>query len=170
VRAQLIGYSDADWAGCEVSRISTSGSLVLLNGPAIYWRSKRQSIVTMSTSEAELVALTELSLQVKWLRNLAIDDLKLSLSVTPLFCDNNSIVTLAKDPIASDRTKYIDVRHRKVQEVVEQKEIQVKWIPTDEQAADILTKPLPRPTFLKLKEQLQVKAKPGDSKKNTKGL
>jgi hypothetical protein len=96
--------------------------------------------------------------------------LKLSLSVTPLFCDNNSTVFLATDPIASDRTKHIEVRHRKVQELVEQKEIQVNWIPADEQAADILTKPLPRPTYLKLKEQLQVQAKPGDSSKNIKGL
>jgi hypothetical protein len=113
----------------------------------------------MHTTEAELVTLTELSLQVKWLRNLAIDDLKLSLSVTPLFCDKNSTVTLANDPMPSDETKHIKVRHRKVQELVEQKEIRAKWIPTDE-PADILTKPLPRPTFLKLKEQLQVQAKP----------
>jgi hypothetical protein len=70
----LIGYSDADCAGCEVTKKSTSGLLVLLYGSPIYWRSRRQPIVTMSTTEAELVALTELSLQGKWLRNLAIDD------------------------------------------------------------------------------------------------
>jgi hypothetical protein len=152
----LTGYSDADWAGCEVTRKSTSGILIYLNGSPIYWRSKRQPIVTMSSTEAELVALTELSLQAKWLKNLATQDLKLSLSVTPLLCDNNSTVTLAKDPIASDRTKHIEVRHRKVQELVESKEVEVKWIPTEEQTADILTKPLARPTFIKLKKQLQV--------------
>jgi hypothetical protein len=54
----LIGYSDADWAGCEVTRRSTSGLLVLFNGSPIYWRSRRQPIVTMSTTEAELVALS----------------------------------------------------------------------------------------------------------------
>jgi transposase InsO family protein len=154
----LTGYSDADWAGCEVTRKSTSGILIYLNGSPVYWRSKRQPIVTMSSTEAELVALTELSLQVKWLKNLATHDLNLPLSVTPLLCDNNSTVTLAKDPIASDRTKHIEVRHRKVQELVETKEVEVKWIPTEEQAADILTKPLARPTFMKLKEQLQVQA------------
>jgi hypothetical protein len=132
----LTGYSDADWAGCEVTRKSTSGILIYLNGSPIYWRSKRQPIVTMSSTGAELVA----------------QDLKLSLSVTPLLCANNSTVTLAKDPIASDRPKHIEVRHRKVQELVESKEVEVKWIPTEEQAADILTKPLARPTFIKLKK------------------
>jgi hypothetical protein len=110
----------------------------------------------MSSAEAELVALTELSLQVNWLKNLATQDLKLSLPVTPLLCDNNSTVTLAKDPIASGRTKHIEVRHRKVQELVESKEVQVNRIPNEEQAADILTKPLPRLAFMKFKEQLQV--------------
>jgi hypothetical protein len=65
-------------------------------------------------------------------------------------------VTLAKDPISSDRTKHIEVRHRKVQELVESKEVEVTWVPTGRQTADILTKPLPKPAFIKLKKQLQV--------------
>jgi hypothetical protein len=76
--------------------------------------------------------------------------------VTPLLCDNNSIVTVAKDRIASDRTKHVEVRHRKVQELVESQEVEVNWNPTEDQAADILTESLPRPEFMKLKEQLQV--------------
>jgi hypothetical protein len=123
---RLTGYSDADWAGCEVNRKSISGMVIYWNGSPIYWQSKREPIVTMSSTEAGLVALTELSLQVKWLKNLATHDLKLTLSVTPLLCDNNSTVTLAKDPIASDRSKHIEVRHRKVQELVESKEVEVK--------------------------------------------
>jgi hypothetical protein len=85
--------------------------------------------------------------------------LKLFLSEPPLFCDNSSTVTLAKDPIASDRIKHIEVRHCKVQVFVEEKEMQVEWIPTSEQAADIFTKFLPRPTFKKFKKQLQVLVK-----------
>jgi histone deacetylase 1/2 len=110
----------------------------------------------MSTTEAELVALTELALQVKWLRNLLTEDIQVPFQVTPLLCDNSSTVTLAKDPISSYRTKHIEVRYRKVQELVESKEVQVKWIPTDEQMADVFTKPLPRPAFNKFKKQLQV--------------
>jgi hypothetical protein len=121
--------------------------------------------VTMSTTEAELGALTELSLQVNWIKNLAQEDLNLPITVTPLLCDNNSTVTLAKDSISSDRTKHIEVRHRKVQELVEAKEIEVKWIPTEDQAADILTKPLPRPAFEMFKKQLQVLVKTEDQVK-----
>jgi hypothetical protein len=58
--------------------------------------------------------------------------------------------------IASNRTKHIKVRHRTVQDLVESKEVEVKWIPTEDQAADILTKSLPRPVFMKFKEPLQV--------------
>lgn len=152
----LTGYSDADWANCEVTRKSTSGIIVYLNNAPVYWRSKRQPIVTMSTTEAELVALTELALQVKWLRNMLSEDIRIPFHATPLLCDNNSTVTLAKDPIASDRTKHIEVRHRKVQQLVETKEVEVIWVPTEKQRADVLTKPLPRPAFIKLKEQLQV--------------
>lgn len=63
----MTGYSDADWANCETTRRSTSGIIVYFNESPIYWRSRRQKIVTMSSTEAEFVALTELSLQVIWL-------------------------------------------------------------------------------------------------------
>jgi hypothetical protein len=83
-------------------------------------------------------------------------DLQIQFKAAPLHCDNNSTVTLAKDPISSDRTKHIEVRHRRVQELVESKEIEIHWVPTDKQTADIFTKTLPKPAFLKLKKQLQV--------------
>jgi hypothetical protein len=127
---------------------------IYLNRSPIYWRSKRQPIVTMSSTEIEQAPSKELSLRVKWLKISATQDLKLSLSVT-LLCDNNSTVTLAKDPIASDRTKHIELGHRQVQELVESQEVRVKWIPTEDQAADILTSSLPRPAFMKFKERRQ---------------
>jgi hypothetical protein len=98
----LIGSRDADWANCEETRKSTSGIIICLNNSPNYWRSKRQPIVTMSTTEAELVTLTELALQVKWLKHMLTQDLRITIGATPLYCDNSSTVTLAKDPISSD--------------------------------------------------------------------
>jgi hypothetical protein len=109
---QLTGYSDADWANCEMTRKSTSGIVIHMNNAPVYWRSKRQPIVTMSSTEAELVVLTEQALQVRWVKSLITQDLRIQLKATPLYCDNNSTVTLAKDPISSVRTKHIEVRHR----------------------------------------------------------
>jgi hypothetical protein len=110
----------------------------------------------MSTTEAELVALTELALQVRWLKHMLTQDLRITIGATPLYCDNSSTVTLAKDPISSDRTKHIEDRHRKFQELVESKGVEVTWVPMDKQVADIFTKSLPKPEFIKLKRQLQV--------------
>jgi hypothetical protein len=110
----------------------------------------------MSSAEAELVALTELALQMNWLKSLLTQDLQIQVKATPLYSDNNSTVTLAKDSISSDRPKHIEVRHGKVQQLVESKEIGIHWVPTDKQTADILKKSLPKPAFLKLKKQLQV--------------
>jgi hypothetical protein len=153
---QPTGYSDADWANCEMTRESTSGIVIYLNNAPVHWRSKRQPIVTMSSTEAELVALTELALQVKWLKSLVTQDLHIQLKATPLYCDNNSTVTLAQDPISSDRTEHIEVRRRKVQELVESKEVEVCWEPTDKQTADMIALSLPKLAFLKMKKQVQV--------------
>jgi hypothetical protein len=119
----------------------------------------------MSSTEAELIALTDFALQVKWIKHLLIHDLQLPFKTTQLICDNKSTVTLAKDPISSDRTKHIEVRHRKVQELVESKEIKVTWVSTDEQRTDISTKPLPKPAFTKFKTHLQVQGEDEVEKK-----
>jgi hypothetical protein len=152
----LIGYSDADWENCDESRKSTSGSTTCLNKAPIYSRFKRQPIASMSTTEAELVALIELTLQVKLLKHTHTQDLCVTIGATPLYCDNSSTATLAKDLISSDRTKHIEVCHRKVQELEKSKEVEVTLEPTDKQVADIFTKSLPKPAFIKLKRQLQV--------------
>jgi hypothetical protein len=111
------------------------------------------------------VTLTELSLQVKWLKNLAQEDRSFPISVTPPFCDNNSTINRTKDPISSDRTKHIEVRHCKVQELVEANGIEVTWIPTEDQVADVHTKPMANPASEKCKIQLQVLVKTEDQVK-----
>jgi hypothetical protein len=153
---ELKGYSDADFAGCSTTSKSTSGIAILFRGQPVYWRSKRQPIVTSSTTEAELVALNLCALQVQWLKLLLGEDLGVGPLKAKLYCDNQSTVSVAHNPIASDRSRHINVKHRKVQELIENQVMDVEWISTTDQVADILTKQMPRRQFEYLRTKLHV--------------
>jgi hypothetical protein len=128
----------------------------MFRGQPVYWRSKRQPIVTSSTTEAELVALNLCALQVQWLKLLLGDDLGVGPLQAKLYCDNQSTVTVAHNPIASDRSRHINVKHRKVQELIEHQVLSVEWISTADQVADILTKQMTRKQFEYLRSKLHV--------------
>jgi hypothetical protein len=136
-------YSDADFAGEIDQRKSTSGMAVVMNGGAVMWRSKLQSIVTTSTCEAEYVAASEAAKEVLWLSKLLceIDGQyrKLTLRV-----DNQSALTLMKQHHAgtSGRTKHIDVVYHFLRDRVIRQDIDVDFVATEEQKADGLTKVL----------------------------
>jgi hypothetical protein len=150
------GYSDADFAGCSKTSKSTSGIVILYCGQPVYWRSKRQPIVTSSTTEAELVALNLCALQVLWLKLMLGTDLGVGPMRADLKCDNQSTVAVAHNPIASDRSRHINVKHRKVQELISQQVMSVTWVPTTEQLADILTKQMARPQYERLRRLLHL--------------
>jgi hypothetical protein len=150
------GYSDEDFAGCSKTSKSTSGVVILFCGQPVHWRSKRQPIVTSSTTEAELVALNLCALQVQWLKLMLGNDLGVDPLKALLYCDNKSTVTVSRNPISSDRSRHIAVKYRKIQELVEKQVMSVAWIPTKEQLADILTKQLPRAQFESLRAKLRV--------------
>jgi hypothetical protein len=152
----LIAYSDSDHGGDIETRKSTTGTLILFYGNVVYWRSKRQPIVTSSSTEAELVATSATALQLKWLKHLINEDMKQNTASVTLYCDNEATVKLAKDPIASDRTKHIEIRHRKIQEFIEEGVMRIDWVSTTDQLADILTKALDRKTFEALRARLGI--------------
>ena len=131
-KAMLLGYSDADCAGCTVSARSTSGMVITYQGMPIYWRSKRQPIVTVSTAESELVALTEAALQTQWLKMLLEEDFHIAVE-NKLLCDNRATTGIAEDPICSNKTRHILVRYKKVQEYVDEKKTKVEGISTSRQ-------------------------------------
>ena len=152
---KVIGYADADYAGCCDTRKATSGMALFVNGSLVKWRTKRQPITATSTTEAELIALTACALDTEWLR-LILEDMKVSAKLVELKCDNQSAELVARNPIASDRTRHIEIRHRKVQELVEQKRMTVSWISTKDQVADVFTKPLPKDLFELFRTKLGV--------------
>ena len=107
-------FSDADWAGDPTDRKSTTGILVFLSSSPISWSSKKQSIVSRSSTEVEYHALTSTAAELAWLRTI-FKELKLFLPHVPiLWCDNNSTIALAYNLVFHSRTKYIEVDYHYV--------------------------------------------------------
>ena len=122
---ELQGYSDADWAGDITSRKSTSGYLFQLGGGIISWRSKRQNIVALSSTEAEYISLTLASQKAIWLRRLLSSiGFKQSTAMT-LYEDNQGALGLSRNPINHARTKHIDIKYHFIREAVESKEVEL---------------------------------------------
>jgi hypothetical protein len=143
----LSAFSDADWAGDPNDRRSTSGLLVFLDNNPITWSAKKQLTVSRSSTEAEYRALASASVELCWLRTL-IKNLGLYLYDPPiLWCDNVSALAIASNPVFHARTKHVEVDFHFIRERVLRKDLQVKFVSTVDQLADIFTKGLPSPRF-----------------------
>ena len=153
----LIGYSDADWAGDIDDRHSTSGNVFSFACGAVSWLSKKQATVALSTAEAEYVALSTATQEAIWLRRLLADVGEPPEGLTEIYEDNQRAISMAKNPVGHARTKHIDIRYHFVREGVQDGAIALKYIATDEMIADILTKPLPKHRFQKHVTELGMK-------------
>lgn len=139
----IIGYSDASYAPESKDRKSTSGYVFIKNGGAISWKSKRQPIISLSSMEAEYIALNTAGKEGIWLRKLEKDVIGKNHQLEILE-DNQSTIKTAQNFIHNDRSKHIDVRYHWIREKVENEELGLKYCKTDDMAADMFTKPLGR--------------------------
>ena len=138
----LGGFVDADWANERSDRSSTSGYVFKLAGGAISWSSKKQTSIALSSTEAEYIAGAHATKEAVWLRRL-LTELGLDTNdPTTLQMDNQSAMKIAKNPQFHDRTKHIEVRYHYLRRKVEDEEIELEYVPTGEQIADIMTKGL----------------------------
>ncbi len=151
----LTAYADADWAGDSQDRKSTTGYLFRLGEIPITWNSKKQTTVALSSTEAEYMALTEGTKEAIWLRRL-LQEIQVLQDTTPtmIFGDNQGSLKLAHNLVFHSRTKHVDVRHHFIREKVESGQVTLDYISTRDQLADILTKPLGKITFERLRAQL----------------
>jgi len=151
----LLGYSDSDFAGSRVDRKSTSGGCHLLGRSLVSWSSKKQNSVALSTAEAEYIAAGACCAQILYMKQTLLD-FGVKLDRIPLLCDNESAVKIAKNPVQHSRTKHIDIRHHFLRDHEAKGDISLQGVRSEEQLADIFTKPLDESTFARVRNELNV--------------
>lgn len=153
----LVGYVDSDWAGDENDRKSTTGYLFkLFERSPICWNSKRQLSVAASSTEAEYMALFEAVREALWLKSLA-SSIKIDISKPiVIFEDNNGCISIANNPTKHKKTKHIDIKYHFSREQVDKNVIKLNYIPTDQQVADGLTKPLAATKFNQFRVEMSL--------------
>ena len=151
---KLTAFCDADWAGDLDERKSTSGYVLMLSNCAVSWKSKKQTVIALSTAEAEYIALSAATQEVSWMRKL-LDDLGEKCSgPTVVKEDNQSAMAIAANPGNHTRTKHIDIKFHYIRSAVQQNSIKLVYCPTSMMVADVLTKPVYQETFQRLRSRM----------------
>lgn len=145
----LQGYTDADFAADLVARKSTTGVLFLFHGGPVSWGSRRQRATALSTTDAEFFAASEGAREAIWLN--------VDVGQVPIHCDSKCAISIIEDHENHQRVKHIDVKYFFVREKQQQGTIQMTSIPTENQLADIFTKPLARKKFEYFRELMGIK-------------
>ncbi|GJS85588.1 retrovirus-related pol polyprotein from transposon TNT 1-94 [Tanacetum coccineum] len=154
---ELTGFSDADYAGCKDTFKSTSGGAQFLGEKLVSWSSKKQDCTALSTAEAEYVSLSVCCAQVLWMRT-QLTDYGFHFNKIPIYCDSKSAIAISCNPVQHSRTKHIAVRYHFIKEHVERGTIELYFVKTDYQLADLFTKALPVDRFNYLVRRLGMRS------------
>ncbi|GJR58872.1 ribonuclease H-like domain-containing protein [Tanacetum coccineum] len=156
----LVGYTDADWAGCPSTRRSTSGYCVFLGDNLLSWSAKRQHTISRSSAEAEYRGVANVVAETAWIRNLLRELHSPLLTATLVYCDNVSAVYMSANPVQHQRTKHIEIDIHFVRDMVKAGHVRVLHVPSRFQYADIFTKGLPSALFEDFRSSLSVRPLP----------
>nr|GFB74195.1 retrovirus-related Pol polyprotein from transposon TNT 1-94 [Tanacetum cinerariifolium] len=160
---ELTAFSDVDHARCIDSRKSTSGGIQFLGDKLVSWMSKKQNCTAMSSAEAEYVALSASCAQVMWMRT-QLQDYGFNYNKIPLYCDSQSAIAISCNPVQHSRTKHIHTRYHFIKEQVENGIIEVYFVRTEYQLADMFTKALPEDRFKYLVRRIVMRLRNPDFK------
>ena len=140
---EMVGFTDADFAGDADDRKSTSGCVFLFGGTTVSWLSKKQNCISKSTMEAEYISCSTTISNAVWIKHV-VESLNLDLNNKPvnMFCDNKSSISLIKNGVQSSKGIHIDVNYHFILDIVEIGEIKVEFISSLEMVADPMTKGL----------------------------
>jgi reverse transcriptase-like protein/LTR polyprotein gag-polypeptide-like protein/gag-pre-integrase-like protein/Pol polyprotein len=145
-------YSDSDWGGCLDTSRSTAGWVLTMSGSPISWSSKRQSVVALSSTEAEYMATSETGKEVVWFQYLS-EEIYEPIRIK-LYMDNAGAIKLGRNPEFHSRTKHIRIRYHWLREKVNEGELDIDFCPGSENKADLFTKPLGKLIFCQMIKRL----------------
>ena len=143
----LQAFTDSDYGGCRLDRKSTSGSCQFLGGRLVSWTSKKQTCVSTSTAEAEYVAAASCCSQVLWMQT-QLRDYGFKMLQVPIYCDSKSAIAISHNPVNHSMTKHIDIRYHFLKDNIQNGRIELHFVPTEEETADVFTKALEETKFL----------------------
>ncbi|KAJ9567677.1 hypothetical protein OSB04_003643 [Centaurea solstitialis] len=143
---ELTGYTDADHGGCKLDRKSTIGHIQFLGDKLVSWASKKQNCVSLSTAEAEYVAAASCCSQIIWMRT-QLRDYGFKFDKIPIYCDSKSAIAISCNPVQHKKTKHIDIRYHFIKDHVEKGTIELYFVNTEFQLADLFTKALDEKRF-----------------------
>jgi histone deacetylase 1/2 len=152
----ISAFSDADWAGDVDGRRSTGGFAVFYGGNLVAWSARKQATVSRSSTEAEYKAVANATAEIIWIEALLKELGVRQRSPPVLWCDNIGATYLSTNPVFHARTKHIEIDFHFVRERVARKLLQVRFVSSKDQLADIFTKPLPLPLFDECKRNLNM--------------
>ncbi|CAL2225061.1 unnamed protein product [Prunus armeniaca] len=155
-KLDLISYCDSDWAGCPITRHSTTGYCVFLGNSLISWRTKRQRTDSLSSAEADYRAMASTCYEVTWLRFL-LQDLHLpSSGASRMYCDNHAALHIAANPIFHERTRHIEMYCHFIRDKILDGNVSTWHVNSSQQLADTFTKPLGKEKFSAMLRKLGV--------------
>ena len=149
----FISYTDADFTGCKIYRKSNSRSCYFLGSSLVSWSSKKQNSMALSTTKVEYIVAENCCAQVLWMIQ-TLWDFGLEFTKVPVFCDNTSVINLSKNHIQYSWTKHIEIRYHFLRDHLQKGDISLEFVSTEDQLADIFTKPLDATWFCNFRRNL----------------
>ncbi|UYV78561.1 hypothetical protein LAZ67_16002003 [Cordylochernes scorpioides] len=154
-RGILNAYSDANWGSHLTNRHSTSGYILYLDDTPFTWKSRKQKCIALSSMESEFIALTESVKETIWYFNILKEiDVLPNVGKPIQFCDNQSAIYFCKNSVENIKTKHIDIRLQFIRKLVEEEEFTLKFVNSNLNLADFLTKPLSKEKLSRFIEKL----------------
>jgi hypothetical protein len=147
-------YCDADWAGDVSDRKSQTGYVVKVGNNTVIWNSSKQKTTSLSTAEAEYMAVSAVVQEVTWVNSLLRELSFTQTTPTQIYCDNQAAIYICNNDSLHSRTKHIDIRHHYIRDEIKNKAIAISYVESAKQQADIFTKALGKQVFIPLRDSI----------------